>query len=106
MGGVLSTALLGAPHWPRWCAWRGAPGDEEELGFFKNVDEEPAALEVLDFLYPLQVDEVVLSPGGGDEGDAARALVQSKGAKDEEVAEVSHRRFDVDPCLAGLGEDR
>jgi hypothetical protein len=48
----------------------------------------------------------VLSPGGGDEGDTARALVQSKGAKGEEVAEVSHRRFDADPCLAGLGEDR
>jgi hypothetical protein len=47
------------------------PGDEEELGFFKNVDEEPAAPKVLDFLHPLQVDEVVICSGSGDEGDAA-----------------------------------
>jgi hypothetical protein len=84
----------------------GLPGDEEELGFFKNIDEEPAALEVIDFPRPLQFNEVILSPGGGDEGDAAQALVQSRGAKGEEVAEVHHRWLDVDPRLAGVGEDR
>jgi hypothetical protein len=28
----------------------GLPGDEEELGFFKDVDKEPVASEVLNFL--------------------------------------------------------
>jgi hypothetical protein len=40
----------------------GLPGDEEELKFFKDVDEEPAASKVLDFLHPLQVDEVSSVP--------------------------------------------
>jgi hypothetical protein len=47
------------------------PSDEEELRFFEDVDEEPATPKVFNFLHPLQVNEVVLRPGGGDEGDAA-----------------------------------
>jgi hypothetical protein len=50
---------------------RRLPSGEEELGFFKDFDEEPAALKVLDFLHPLQVDEVILCSSGGDEGDTA-----------------------------------
>jgi hypothetical protein len=46
-------------------------GDEEELRFFEDVDKEPAAPKVFNFLHPLQVDEVALCSGGGDEGDAA-----------------------------------
>jgi hypothetical protein len=38
----------------------GHPDDEKEIGFFKDVDEELAALKVLGFLHPLQVDEVAL----------------------------------------------
>jgi hypothetical protein len=81
-------------------------GDEEELGFFEDVDEEPAALKVFNFLHPLQVNEVALCSSGGDEEDAARALVHPRGPKGEEVAEVRHRRLDADPRLAGIGEDR
>jgi hypothetical protein len=51
------------------------PGDEEELRFFEDVNEEPAALKVFDFLHPLQVDEVALRSGSGDEGDASGNLV-------------------------------
>jgi hypothetical protein len=47
----------------------GHSGDEKELGFFQEVNEEPAAPEVFNFLHPLQIDEVTLRPGGGDEGD-------------------------------------
>jgi hypothetical protein len=49
----------------------GHSGDEEELGFLEDVDEELAATEVFNFLHPLQVDEVALRSGGGDEGDVA-----------------------------------
>jgi hypothetical protein len=57
------------------------PSNKEEREFFKNVDEEPEASEVLNFLHPLHVNEVILCSGGGDEGDASQALVQSRGAK-------------------------
>jgi hypothetical protein len=33
----------------------GHPSDEEELGFLEDVDKEPAALKVLNFLYPLSM---------------------------------------------------
>jgi hypothetical protein len=49
----------------------GHSGDEEELGFCEDVDEEPAASKVFNFLHPLQVNEVAFRFGGGDEGDAA-----------------------------------
>jgi hypothetical protein len=82
------------------------PGDEEELRFFEDVDEETAAPKVFNFLHPLQVDEVALHSGVGDEGDASRTLVQPRGPEGEEVTEVCHRRLDADPGLAGVGEDR
>jgi hypothetical protein len=53
----------------------GHSGDEEELRFFEDVDEEPAAPKVFNFLHPLQVDEVALRPGGGNERDTAETLV-------------------------------
>jgi hypothetical protein len=45
----------------------GHSGDEEELRFFEDVDEEPAAPKVFDFLHPLQINEVALCSGGGNE---------------------------------------
>jgi hypothetical protein len=65
------------------------PSDKEELRFFEDVDEEPAALKVFNFLHPLQVDEVALRPGGGDEGDTAETLVQPRGPEREEVAKYA-----------------
>jgi hypothetical protein len=84
----------------------GHSGEEEELRFFEDVDEELAALKVFNFLHPLQVDEVTLRPGDGDEGDVARTLVQPEGSEREEVAKVRHRRLDADPHLTGVSEDR
>jgi hypothetical protein len=44
----------------------GHSGDEEELRFLEDVDEELATLEVFNFLHPLQVSEVALRYGSGD----------------------------------------
>jgi hypothetical protein len=65
--------------------------DPELLNVLVDVHGDLAEPEVLHFLHLVHVDEVHLSPGRGNEGDAARTLVQSGGAEAVEVAEVCHR---------------